>query len=118
MPDRPNIILILNDDMGFSDLGCYGGEVRTPNRDGLAAGGLRFTQLYNTTISRMVILVAAVLLGLVLEYLQGMTGYRSLDINDAVANSIGALTAFFLSRTRFDSRLTTIDYHLYRIFSA
>ena len=48
MPDRPNIILILNDDMGFSDLGCYGGEVRTPNLDGLAAGGLRFTQFYNT----------------------------------------------------------------------
>ena len=44
----PNVIVILNDDMGFSDLGCYGGEVRTPNLDGLAAGGLRFTQFYNT----------------------------------------------------------------------
>ena len=48
MANRPNIILILNDDMGFSDIGCYGGEVRTPNLDGLAAGGLRFTQFYNT----------------------------------------------------------------------
>jgi arylsulfatase A-like enzyme len=48
MPDRPNIILILNDDMGFSDLGCYGGEVNTPNLDSLAADGLRFTQFYNT----------------------------------------------------------------------
>ncbi len=48
MPDRPNILLILNDDMGFSDIGCYGGEVRTPNLDRLAAGGLRFTQFYNT----------------------------------------------------------------------
>jgi len=45
---RPNIILILNDDMGFSDLGCYGGEVNTPNLDALAAGGLRYTQFYNT----------------------------------------------------------------------
>ena len=45
---NPNIILILNDDMGYSDLGCYGGEARTPNLDKLASGGLRFTQLYNT----------------------------------------------------------------------
>ena len=36
---QPNIVLILNDDMGFSDLGCYGGEVHTPNLDRLAAGG-------------------------------------------------------------------------------
>ena len=48
MADRPNIILILNDDMGFSDIGCYGGEVRTPNLDALAANGLRYTQFYNT----------------------------------------------------------------------
>ena len=48
MPTRPNIILILNDDMGYSDLGCYGGEVRTPHLDSLAAGGLRYTQFYNT----------------------------------------------------------------------
>ncbi|MDE0503692.1 MAG: sulfatase-like hydrolase/transferase, partial [Candidatus Poribacteria bacterium] len=45
---KPNILLILNDDMGYSDLGCYGGEVQTPNLDGLANGGLRFTQFYNT----------------------------------------------------------------------
>src|SRR6478609_4883337 len=45
---RPNVVLILADDLGFSDLGCYGGEVRTPNLDRLAAGGLRFTQFYNT----------------------------------------------------------------------
>ncbi len=44
----PNIILILNDDMGYSDIGCYGGEVETPNLDSLAAGGLRYTQFYNT----------------------------------------------------------------------
>ncbi len=45
---RPNIIVILADDMGYSDLGCYGGEIATPNLDSLAAKGLRFTQFYNT----------------------------------------------------------------------
>ncbi|MFO7725158.1 MAG: arylsulfatase [Oceanipulchritudo sp.] len=45
---RPNILLILNDDMGYSDIGCYGGEIKTPNLDRLATGGLRFTQFYNT----------------------------------------------------------------------
>ncbi len=47
-PARPNILLILADDMGYSDAGCYGGDVRTPNLDSLAANGLRFTQFYNT----------------------------------------------------------------------
>ncbi|MHC4405166.1 MAG: arylsulfatase [Planctomycetota bacterium] len=47
--NRPNIVFILADDMGYSDLGCYGGEIATPNLDRLAAGGLRFTQFYNTT---------------------------------------------------------------------
>jgi arylsulfatase len=45
---RPNIVVILSDDMGFSDLGCMGGEIATPNLDALAAGGVRFTQFYNT----------------------------------------------------------------------
>ncbi|MCA9136009.1 MAG: sulfatase-like hydrolase/transferase [Planctomycetales bacterium] len=45
---KPNILLILADDLGFSDLGCYGGEIQTPNLDALAEGGLRFTQFYNT----------------------------------------------------------------------
>ena len=45
---RPNVVIIMADDMGFSDVGCYGGEIRTPNIDRLAAGGLRFTQFYNT----------------------------------------------------------------------
>lgn len=44
---RPNIVVILADDMGFSDLGCYGSEINTPNIDGLAADGVRFTQFYN-----------------------------------------------------------------------
>ena len=47
---RPNIVLIVADDLGFSDLGCYGGEIRTPHLDGLAAEGLRFTQFYNNAV--------------------------------------------------------------------
>ncbi len=45
---RPNILLILADDLGYSDLGCYGSEIQTPNLDRLAQDGLRFTQFYNT----------------------------------------------------------------------
>src|SRR6188508_3681067 len=45
---RPNIVLIMSDDMGYSDIGCYGGEIKTPTLDRLAAGGLRLTQFYNT----------------------------------------------------------------------
>jgi arylsulfatase len=44
---RPNVVVILADDLGFSDLGCFGGEIRTPNVDRLAAAGLRLTQFYN-----------------------------------------------------------------------
>lgn len=44
--DKPNIVLIIADDMGYSDLGCYGGEIETPNLDGLAESGLRFTNFY------------------------------------------------------------------------
>ena len=46
--ERPNIVLIMADDMGFSDLGCYGSEIETPHLDKLAAGGVRLTQFYNT----------------------------------------------------------------------
>lgn len=46
--ERPNFLVILADDLGFSDLGCYGGEIATPNLDKLAANGLKFTQFYNT----------------------------------------------------------------------
>ncbi len=48
-PERPNFLIILADDMGFSDAGCYGGEIQTPNLDSLARNGLRFTQFYNTS---------------------------------------------------------------------
>ena len=46
--DRPNIVIIMSDDMGYSDIGCYGGEIDTPNLNSLADNGLRFTQFYNT----------------------------------------------------------------------
>jgi len=46
--EKPNVVVILADDLGFSDVGCYGGEISTPNLDRLAKGGLRFTQFYNT----------------------------------------------------------------------
>src|SRR5690349_14691550 len=45
---RPNIVVLLVDDMGYSDIGCYGGELHTPNLDKLASEGVRFTQFHNT----------------------------------------------------------------------
>ncbi|HSV13567.1 MAG TPA: sulfatase-like hydrolase/transferase, partial [Tepidisphaeraceae bacterium] len=44
---RPNIVVILADDLGFSDIGCYGGEIHTPNIDALASDGVRVAQFYN-----------------------------------------------------------------------
>jgi arylsulfatase len=58
----PNIILVLADDMGFSDIGCYGSEIRTPNVDRLGEGGLRFTSMYN--VGRCVPSRASLLTGL------------------------------------------------------
>jgi len=46
--DRPNVVYIMSDDMGYSDIGCYGSEIDTPNLDSLADDGLRYTQFYNT----------------------------------------------------------------------
>lgn len=46
--NRPDVVLIMAGDMGYSDVGCYGGEINTPNIDALANVGLRFTQFYNT----------------------------------------------------------------------
>lgn len=46
-PRRPNIVLIMVDDMGYSDIGCFGSEIRTPNLDRIAENGVRFTQFYN-----------------------------------------------------------------------
>ena len=47
-PVRPNVVVIMVDDLGFSDLGCYGSEIETPNLDALAMNGARFSQFYNT----------------------------------------------------------------------
>ena len=47
---RPNIVVILVDDLGYSDLGCYGGEIETPNLDRMAAEGMKFTQAYATPV--------------------------------------------------------------------
>src|SRR5688500_1893256 len=46
--ERPNIVVVLVDDMGYSDIGCFGSEIPTPHLDRLAAGGVRFTQFYNS----------------------------------------------------------------------
>ncbi len=61
-PRQANIILIMADDMGFSDLGCYGGEIHTPNIDRLAAGGIRFSRFYNA--ARCCPTRASILIGL------------------------------------------------------
>jgi arylsulfatase A-like enzyme len=47
--EKPNVIIILVDDMGFSDIGAYGGEIKTPHIDSLAQGGIRFSQFYNAS---------------------------------------------------------------------
>lgn len=84
--ERPNIVLIMSDDMGYSDIGAYGGEIRTPNLDALADAGLRFSQFYNT--ARCVPTRAALLTGLYPAQTgagfmigdQGLPGYRG-DLN-------------------------------------
>lgn len=90
MARRPNIVLILNDDMGYSDIGCYGGEIDTPNLDALARGGLRFSQFYNT--ARCSPSRASLLTGLhphqtgigVLTYDMGSEGYAGNLSRDCV----------------------------------
>ncbi len=96
MSDRPNIVLILNDDMGYSDLGCYGGEVATPTLDRLASNGIRFTQFYNT--ARCCPSRASLLTGLHPHQAgvghmmgdDGIDGYRG-DLNDRCATIAEAL---------------------------
>ncbi|WP_165066306.1 arylsulfatase [Paludisphaera rhizosphaerae] len=87
---RPNVVLIMSDDMGFSDLGCYGGELTTPNLDALASGGVRFTQFYNT--ARCCPTRAALLTGLYPHQAgighmmedRGVEGYRGVLNRNAV----------------------------------
>lgn len=87
MKKQPNVLLILNDDMGYSDLGCYGGEIDTPNLDEIANNGLSYTQFYNT--ARCSPSRASLLTGLhphqtgigILTYDSGPEGYPG-DLND------------------------------------
>jgi arylsulfatase A-like enzyme len=87
---RPNIVLILADDLGYSDVGCYGGEIRTPNIDRLGRGGVRFTQFFNT--ARCSPSRASLLTGLhphqtgigILTDADGPEGYRG-SLNDRCA---------------------------------
>ena len=94
---RPNIVLMMADDMGISDIGCYGGEIDTPNLDKLAAGGLRFTHFYNT--ARCCPTRATLLTGLYAHqagvgHMMGdyrVAGYRG-DLNDrcvTIAEALG-----------------------------
>jgi arylsulfatase len=77
--DRPNIVLVMADDLGWSDVGCYGGEIRTPHIDSLAASGLRFTQFYNNAICGPT--RASLLTGLYCQQV-GHAGYRWNDPKD------------------------------------
>ena len=88
--ERPNIILIMADDLGFADLGCYGSEIETPHLDGLAADGLRFTQFYNTAkchSSRV-----SLLTGLYCDQAGGTTLSRGATIGDVLSKA-GYFTA-------------------------
>src|SRR5690625_1489774 len=84
---QPNVLLILNDDMGYSDIGCYGGDIETPNIDALATEGVRFSQFYNT--ARCSPSRASLLTGLhphqtgigILTYDNGPEGYPG-DLNE------------------------------------
>lgn len=78
---KPNVILILADDMGWSDLGCYGSEVATPNLDKMANQGIRFTQMYNT--SKCFPSRASVLTGLYSQQTGYHTSYKQ-SMNNAI----------------------------------
>lgn len=74
-----------------------------------------FVQLYQSLPKRLLVLLSAVLLGMGMEYLQGMTDYRSFDYADGIANAIGACCAFSLAKTRFDTILSRIDQWIYQL---
>ena len=93
---QPNIVLIMADDMGYSDIGCYGGEIHTPNLDRLAAGGLRFSQFYNG--ARCCPTRASLLTGLYahqagIGHMVGNRGYRAYQgyLNDRCVTIAEAL---------------------------
>ncbi len=96
--ERPNVVVVLADDMGYSDLGCYGGEIETPHLDALAANGLRFTQFANT--GRCCPTRASLLTGLYphqagvggMVHDEGKPGYRG-RLNDSCATIAEVLGA-------------------------
>lgn len=95
-PKRPNIVVMMADDMGFSDIGCYGGEIATPNLDRMARRGVRFTQFYNT--ARCCPTRAALLTGVYAHQAgvghmvndRGLPGYRG-DLNRSCVTIAEAL---------------------------
>jgi len=95
---RPDIIVIMADDMGWSDIGCFGGEIETPNLDELAAGGVRLSQFYNT--ARCCPTRASLLTGLYahqagvghMVYDGGSPGYRG-ELSPTTATIAEHLTA-------------------------
>lgn len=101
--DRPNVVVVLVDDMGFSDIGCYGSEIPTPNLDALASGGLRFRQFYNT--GRCCPTRAALLTGLYshqagIGHMTGdykVPGYRGVLNDQCVTLGQAASSAAYLS---------------------
>ncbi|WP_116125333.1 arylsulfatase [Lewinella sp. IMCC34183] len=81
--DRPNIVVIMADDLGYSDIGCYGGEINTPNIDALAADGIRMTQFYNN--ARCCPTRASLLTGLYAHQVGLQTNGPSMNFNCVTA---------------------------------
>jgi VanZ family protein len=77
-----------------------------------------FVQLYHRRASQWGILCFAILFGLGIEYLQGLTNYRSFELLDAAANAIGASTAFLLTGTHFEHLLVQMDQRIYQYIKA
>lgn len=90
--DLPNVILILADDLGWSDIGCYGSEVNTPNLDILAEKGMRFTQMYNT--SKCFPSRASLLTGLYAQHTGYHKGYKKSMDNAITLGEIFKLAAY------------------------
>jgi len=103
---RPNIILIMADDMGYSDIGCYGGEINTPNLDELPEGGIRFTQFYNN--ARCCPTRAALLTGLYPHQagVGGMVGHGHGDL------SMNAVTIAEIMKTNGYATYMTGKWHV------
>ena len=107
--ERPNIILIMADDLGFADLGCYGSEIETPHLDELAARGLRFTQFYNTAkchSSRV-----SLLTGLYCDQAGGETLSRGATIGEVLSEA-GYFTAM-VGKWHLDKQPTDFGFRRY-----